>query len=285
MTGLSKIGLVLEGGGTRAIFTSGVLDAFLKHNISFDYVIGVSAGSCNGTSFVGKNYKRQHDITIDYVNDERYMGIKSMLKSGNYLNLPWIFGELTYDINALDQDEFENSKTTMHAVVTNAETGLGEYYVVDDIRKECPLLAASCALPLATKGIEYNGSVYFDGGIVDSIPVDHALSDGCDKAVVILTQHDGYQKKPLRNATVVSKALRKYPLLATALANRSEMYNAQLERVRELESQGKVFVIQPREPLACGTLEKNTLKLEQVYEIGRIYGKAAVEKLEEFMKD
>lgn len=282
---MSKIGLVLEGGGTRAIYTSGVLDVFLENDISFDYVIGVSAGSCNGTSFIGKNHRRQHDITIDYVNDERYMGIKSMLKSGNYLNLPWIFGELSYDLNALDQDEFERSPTTLTAVVTNAETGKGEYYIVDDIRKECPLLAASCALPLATKGVQYNGSVYFDGGIVDSIPVERALEDGCEKAVVILTQHDGYVKRPLRNTTVIAKALGKYPLLAAALAKRAEMYNSQLEKVRELEKEGKVFVIQPRVPLGCSTLEKNTLKLEQVYEVGRLNGNAAIEKLKKFMND
>ena len=106
-----KSGLVLEGGGSRAIYTSGVLDAFVENGITFPYVIGVSAGSCNGASFLGKNIHRQHDITINYVNDKRYMSLGNMIKKGEYLNGDWIFNELSYDINPLNQDEFENSNS------------------------------------------------------------------------------------------------------------------------------------------------------------------------------
>ena len=122
MKGTYKTGLVLEGGGTRAIFTSGVLDAFMENGIEFPYVIGVSAGTCNGASFLGKAHKRQHDITINYVNDKRYMSLDSMLKHGEYLNSEWIFNDLSYDIYPLNQDEFEKSKAVFCTVVTNAKT-------------------------------------------------------------------------------------------------------------------------------------------------------------------
>ena len=114
-------GLVLEGGGNRSIYTSGVLDAFMDEKIDFEYVIGVSAGSCNGVSFIAKNYRRQHDIIINYSNDKRYMGAGNMLKGHSFLNTDWIFGELAYDILPLNQDVFENSKTVLCAVATNVE--------------------------------------------------------------------------------------------------------------------------------------------------------------------
>lgn len=47
---LEKTGLVLEGGGMRGVFTSGVLDAFMKHDVYFPYTVAVSAGACNGMS-------------------------------------------------------------------------------------------------------------------------------------------------------------------------------------------------------------------------------------------
>lgn len=280
---MSKVGLVLEGGGTRAIYTSGVLDAFIKNEIRFPYVIGVSAGSCNGTSYLGGNYRRQHDITIDYVNDKRYMGIGSMLKNGMFLNLPWIFGELSYDLVPLNHEQFESSGSQLVVVVTNAQTAQAEYYTVDNFREECNILAASCALPLATKGVEVNGNKYFDGGIVDSIPVARALEDGCDKAVVILTQHDGYVKRQPKGIEVINKALRRYPKLAEALANRHVMYNQQLELVRRLEAEGKVIVIQPKTPLNAGTLEKRIDKLEEIYRLGYDDGVEKLAQVQEFL--
>lgn len=281
---MSKVGLVLEGGGTRAIYTSGVLDVFIKNQIQFPYVIGVSAGSCNGTSFLGGNYRRQHDITVKYVNDKRYMGITSMLKNGMFLNLPWIFGELSYDMMPLDHETFEDSGSRLVVVVTNAQTAQAEYYTVDNFREDCNILAASCALPLATKGIEIGGSRYYDGGIVDSIPAAHAIADGCDKVVVILTQHKGYQKRPPKGIEMINKALRQYPKLAAALAERHVMYNLQLELVRQMEREGRAIVIQPNEPLNAGTLERRVDKLEEIYTRGCEDGRAVLEQVCAFIK-
>ena len=160
-----KSGLVLEGGGIRAIYSSGVLDAFMENDIEFPYVIGVSAGSCNGVSFIGKNIHRMRDITINYSCDERYKSVKSMFKNGEYLNSKWIFGELTYDIYPLDYDTYEQSQAKMCVVATNAMTGKAEYFYPDDFRNGCEVLRASCALPMATRAVQLGKDFYFDGGI------------------------------------------------------------------------------------------------------------------------
>lgn len=281
---MSKVGLVLEGGGTRAIYTSGVLDSFLEHQIKFPYVIGVSAGSCNGTSFLGGNHRRQHDITVGYVNDKRYMGIHSMIKNGMFLNLPWIFGELSYEMMPLDHDTFEQSGSELVVVVTNVETAQAEYYTADNFREGCPILAASCALPLATKPVEIDGSKYYDGGIVDSIPAARALADGCDKVVVVLTQHKGYVKRPPKGVEVINRALKQYPQLAQALTNRHVMYNQQLELVQKLEREGKALILQPDRPLNAGTLERDVNKLEEIYQMGLDDANSLSNRIQEFVK-
>ena len=284
---MKKIGLVLEGGGTRAIYTSGVLDYFLEKDLKFPYIIGVSAGSCNGISYIGKNLRRQHDITIDYVNDERYMSVKSMLKNGEYLNIPWIFGELSYQLSPLNMEEFENSDTKLVAVVTNGDTCKAEYFDVDDVHDECPVLAASCALPLATKGVQIGETTYFDGGITDSIPFKHAIEvDGCDKVIVILTQHVGYKKTQIKGGDFLKKAMaKKYPLISDGILERHNMYNAQLQDLAEYQKQGRAFVIQPQEPLGAGTLEKNTEKLEEIYQRGYNDAEKLYNQVVEFMNE
>ena len=115
-------GLVLEGGGNRAIYTSGVLDAFMDQGITFPYVIGVSAGSCNAVSYIGKCRGRQHDISIQYSGDKRFMSLENMIKNGEFLNGEWLFGELSYDLSPLDQEAYDRANTTLCVVVTNALT-------------------------------------------------------------------------------------------------------------------------------------------------------------------
>lgn len=276
-------GLVLEGGGTRAIYSAGVLDALLENEISFPYVIGVSAGTCTGASFLGKCKRRYHDLTVNYVNDKRYMGVGNMLKTGEFLGSDWIFGELSYDIFPLDYDEFEKSNAVFCCVVANAKTGKAEYLYPKTLRpRGCPEIRASCSMPLVTKGVEIGGELYFDGGLVNSIPLERAIDDGCEKCVVVLTQHKGFQKKPVNPK--MTKLLKKYPQMAKAMETRHEMYNKQLEYVKEMEERGLALVIQPHAPLNCPTLEKNVEKLESIYQLGYRNGLDSVERVKEFLK-
>ena len=261
-----------------------MLDAFIEKGIEFPYVIGVSAGSCNGASFLGKAHRRQHDITINYVNDKRYMGMNHMLKDGEYLNYNWIFNELSYDLCPLDHDAFDNSGSVFCCVVTNAATGEAEYFYPKTLRpRGCPEIRASCALPGFTKGCEIGGELYYDGGLADSVPLKKALEDGCEKAVVILTQHKGYVKEPM-NQKLEPVFKMKYPKLCEAIMNRHEMYNAQLEYVKQMQEEGRAFVIQPLADLDCNALEKNTIKLESIYLLGRSQGEQMLDDVKKFMK-
>lgn len=279
-------GLVLEGGGNRGIFTSGVLDAFLENNIEFPYVIGVSMGSCNGVSFIGKCKNRQHDMIANYGNDKRYMSFNSLIKNGEYMNGNWLFGELTYELLPLDQDTFENAGTTICIPVTNAYTGKAEYMYPKSMREYgCPIVRASCSMPLATKGVEIDGIVYFDGGVTDSIPLKRAFEDGCKKTVTILTQDKLYLKKPMKDNVIISRMLKKYPLLKDALLNRHEMYNEQKRFVEEQEINGNTLVIRPPKPLNCSSIEKDLTKLEVIYQLGYQQGMKYAEEVKKFIAE
>ncbi len=274
-------GLVLEGGGNRAIYTSGVLDAFIEKGIEFPYVIGVSAGSCNATSFIAKNYRRQHDIVINYSNDKKYMGLGNILKGHSFLNTDWIFGELAYDILPLNQDEFDKSDTVLCAVATNGLTGKAEYFYPKSMRNGCDELKASCSLPGVTNGVEIGGTTFFDGGLVDSIPLERAFDDGCQKAVVILTQHKGYVKEPMNPK--VKRIFKKFPKVGEAAINRHIMYNKQLEFVKQCEQNGTAIVIQPTAPLNVSTLEKDVSKLEAIYQLGYKQGLDRADEIKAFL--
>ncbi len=281
-----KNGLVLEGGGTRAVFTSGVLDCFLDNKIEFPYIIGVSAGTCNAVSYISKSYRRQIDITLKYVNDKRYMSVENFLLKGEYLNYDWIFDELSYDLMPINQEIFDNANCHFVSVVTSAETGQAEYLTVPDVHKRgCIELRASCSLPIATKGTEINGKLYFDGGIADSIPAKKALDDNCEKIVVVLTQDVNYIKKSMdKIAPILRKKYKKYPKLADAILNRHNMYNSQLEYVKELEKEGRAYVVRPSHPLHCSTLEKNKDILNDIYQDGYSIAEKNINEIKEFLK-
>lgn len=279
-----KSGLVLEGGGIRAMYESGVLDAFMENDIEFPYVIGVSAGACNGVSYLGKNLHRMRDININYSGDKRYKSIQSIFKNGEYLNTKWVFGELSYELFPLDHDVYENSGSVMCVVATNALTGKPEYFYPKSFRNGCSELIASCALPVATKAVQIGKDFYYDGGVTDSIPLRRAFDDGCEKCVVILTQDKNFVKEPIGHEKAVNKILKKYPLVAEAVENRHIMYNKQREYVFEQQKKGNTLVICPDEPLHCSTLNITTEHQKEIYELGYKQGLNNIEKVKEFIK-
>lgn len=75
-------GLVLEGGGMRGVFTCGVLDAFMKHHLYFDYVVAVSAGACNGMSYISRQPRRARLSNIDMLAKYNYIGLRHLVTQG-----------------------------------------------------------------------------------------------------------------------------------------------------------------------------------------------------------
>ena len=263
-----KVGLVLEGGGMRALFTAGVLDALLDvKELDIDGIVGVSAGALFGVNYVSGQKERAIRYNKKYARDKRYMGLYSWITTGNAVNEEFAFYEIPFKLDVFDQEKFKQSKIDFYVVMTNVESGKPEYVLIKDVFKQMEYLRATSALPFASKIIEINGKKYLDGGISDSIPIDYCESLGYDKIVLVLTRPENTHKEDKLNF-LYKLVYRKYPNLVKRLINMGKDYEIVLKKIKDLENENKIFVIRPPKVLKIGRLEKSEDKIQNVYDIG-----------------
>lgn len=277
-----KIGLVLEGGGLRGVYTSGVLDAFLDNDIKFPYVIGVSAGVCNAISYFSKQRGRNIKVNVEHCDDKEYFSIKNILKKGAMFNENMLFDKIPHNLYPFDYDTYTKEYTTLKAVVTDCETGKPIYYELNDLKNQYDIVKASSWLPFISKMVHYDGKKLLDGGVSDSIPIKKALEDGCKKCVVVLTRPKEYRKTANKSGLVANIVYRNYPNFAKAISTRYKKYNDTLDYIEKLEKQGKIVVIRPSETLDVARLEKDPQKLIKAYRLG--YDDAVDQMIENFNK-
>ena len=278
-----KVGLVLEGGGMRALFTAGVLDALLDvKELDVDGIVGVSAGALFGANYVSRQKERAIRYNKKYARDKRYMGLHSWITTGNAVNKDFAFYELPFKLDVFDQEKFKQSKIDFYVVMTNVENGQAEYVLIEDIFEQMEYLRATSALPFASKIIEINGKKYLDGGISDSIPIDYCQSLGYDKIILILTRPENSYKEDKLNF-LYKLVYRKYPNLVERLINMGKDYEVVLKKIKDLETENKIFVIRPPKVLKIGRLEKNEDKIQSVYDIGLNTGKKEIDNLLKYL--
>ncbi|MDU2236604.1 MAG: DUF6363 domain-containing protein [Fusobacterium periodonticum] len=263
-----KIGLVLEGGGMRGLFSAGVLDALLElKELSVNGIVGVSSGALFGVNYVSKQKERAVRYNKKYADDKRYMGLHSWITTGNAVNKDFAFYELPYKLDVFDNETFKKAETDFYVVMTNVESGKPEYVLIEDAFAQMEYLRATSALPFASKIIEINGKKYLDGGISDSIPIDFCESLGYDKIIAVLTRPEGTYKED-KLGFLYKLVYRKYPNLVNSLLNMATDYEKVLVKIKDLENKGKIFVVRPPEVLKIGRLEKNRDKIQKVYDTG-----------------
>lgn len=279
----SKTGLVLEGGGMRGVFTSGVLDAFMKHQLYFNYVVAVSAGACNGMSYISRQPRRARIANIDYIAKYDYVGIKNLVTQGCILDQELLYDRFQNELIPFDYDEFFKHSSSFEMVTTNCNTGLAEYLTeTSDRQRACDVARASSSLPFLSKIVMIDGVPMLDGGIVDSIPVVRAMETGHATNVVVSTRNYGYRESgPDRK--IPNFIYKNYPRLRVALSRRIEAYNRQLQLTEDLEREGKIICIRPQKPMEVRRIDNDLEKLEALYEegflLGEIFCKSNVMKL------
>ncbi|SUT96455.1 patatin-like phospholipase family protein [Actinobacillus lignieresii] len=279
-----KIGLVLEGGAMRGMFTAGVLDVFLDENVHIDGAVTVSAGALFGINYPAKQRGRVLRYNLKYLNDKRYMGLHSLLTTGNIVNRDFAFYELPFTLDPFDQETFAQSQFDFWVTLTNVESGEAEYVKITDAFVQMEELRATSAMPMVSKMVEIDGKKYLDGGIANSIPLQKCIELGYDKIIVILTRPLDYRKKP-SSAALFKWFYRKYPKLIERWQNRYAEYNQAVEQVIKLQEQQQIFVIRPSQTLAISRLEKDPNKIKAMYELGVHDAKQLISALKDFLSE
>lgn len=262
-----KSGLILEGGGMRGVFTSGVLDNFMDRGIHFPYTIGVSAGACNGLSYMSYQRGRAKFSNIDLLEKYRYIGFKHLITKGNIMDFNLLFHTFPEKIIPYDYEKFAQSEAEYEMVTTNCITGKACYFNEKrDPKRIIDIVKASSSLPFLCPITYVDNIPMLDGGIADSIPLKRAQSLGFDNNLVVLTRNKGYRKSG--EMKVPPFFYRKYPKLCDAIRNRNRLYNQQMDLVEMLEKEGKLLVIRPELPILVDRMERDTKKLLDLYQQG-----------------
>ena len=264
---LMKIGLVLEGGAMRGMYTAGVLDTFLDKDFWVDGIISVSAGALFGVNYPSRQKERAIRYNKKFISDKRYISFKSLVSTGNIVNKDFAFYEVPFKYDVFDNKTFKESDVDFYVAVTNLQTAQAEYVKLIDPLAQMEVLRATSAMPYVSRPVEIDGIPYLDGAIADSIPVEQMQKLGYDKIIVILTRTLEYRKsKPM--IWIAKWFYRRYPHFADAVNQRYTMYNRQVENVIKLAEKGDIFVIRPSVDLKIKRIEKDPNKLQAMYELG-----------------
>lgn len=268
--------LVLEGGGLRGVFTCGVLDCFMDHGIRFPFTIGVSAGACNGLSYMSGQRGRAKASNIDLMDEHHYIGFRYLLTQRCIMDFKLLFEDFPERIIPYDYDAYFANPDRFVMVTTNCLTGKAEYFEEKSSSKRVmDIVRASSSLPFVSPVAYVDGVPMLDGGIADSIPVEFAMSQGYEKLVVILTRNKGYRKKDSR-MPAAKVFYHKYPSLQKALSERNAVYNRTMDLIERLEEEGRITVIRPLKPIEVSRMEKDTSKLIALYQEGYDIAKAMI---------
>lgn len=260
--------MILEGGGMRGVFTSGVLDCLMDKGIRFPYTIGVSAGACNGLSYISNQRGRAKFSNIDLLDKYHYIGIKHLIKKGNIMDFDLLFHTFPDEIIPYDYEKLASYEEHYEMVTTSCKTGKACYFE----EKKNPsriidIVKASSSLPFVCPITYVDGEPMLDGGIADSIPIMRARELGYDNNVVVLTRNKGY-RKTVKEMKYVSMFYKQYPALQEAIRNRNIIYNEQISMIEAMEDRGEIVVIRPQKPVEVDRMERNTKKLLALYEEG-----------------
>ena len=278
-----QAGLILEGGGMKGAYTSGVLDYFLEKELEFSDCYGVSAGAVNLCSFLSKQKKRGFKSLTGYMGNSRYCGLYSLITDGNIVNSQFSMDLIPNYLLPFDRETYDKYAGKAYAVVTNIETGEPEYLSIKQMPRGLRVVQASTALPLVFQTVDIDGKLYMDGGIADTIPIRKSILDGNRKNVIILTKERGYLRKPATGLSLIRMRYHKYPKIYEVMKERHNTYNETMEYIRRLEKEGKVFVIQPKVKSDVSRLEKNEEKMQNLYDSGYEDARACFDSLIAFL--
>lgn len=275
--------LVLEGGAMRGMFTAGVLDAFMDHDLFFEHVIGVSAGALMGYNYVAGQIGRSAYINLKYCSDWRYLSLRSFARTGNAFNREMSFDKIPNVYDPFPYNAFDDSPLRLTVVSSNLETGEADYHLVSDAKADIDYLIATSSMPLVSEIVEVDGKKLLDGGTCDSIPLIYSMLTKASKHVVVCTQCARYRKAANKLTPVLRQKYGEYPYYVERLAHRHFEYNRTKRALARLHEAGEIFVIEPERPVEISSMEQDPAKLLDLYEQGVAAALYALPRLREYL--
>ena len=283
---MGKVGLVLEGGAMRGMYTMGILDAFIENGIVADGTVGVSAGAVFGCNYKSRQAGRALRYNMQYCRDPRYCSFRSLIKTGDLFGADFCYRELPEELDLFDNEAYEKNPMPFYVVCTDVDTGKAVYHQCKTARGDDLLwMRASASLPLAARMVEVGGQRLLDGGIADPIPYAFSESLGFDRNIVILTRPFGYVKKKNGAMPLIAHRYKNHPEFVEAVANRHLIYNRELAEVRKAEKEGRALCFRPENDLPIGRVSHDPEALKRVYEIGYNQALKRLDETKDFIEE
>lgn len=263
----SKLGLVLEGGAMRGLYTAGVLDVMMENGIRPDVICGTSAGVTFGVNLPSGQKGRVLRYNIANAGKKEFISLHSLLTTGNIINVPFAYDILPHVLDPFDNEAFKASGIEFYATLTNVLTGEAEYHRITDCDAQMDTIRASASMPFLSRMVMIDGILYLDGGITDNIPIDKCLDEGCEKIIVVLTKPEGFTRRGSM-APLGRIFYHKYKNLVRAFEQRNERYNNCLKKLKQLEAEGRVVIIRPSRKVNISRLESDPAIITEMYKLG-----------------
>ncbi|MCD8301708.1 MAG: patatin family protein [Prevotellaceae bacterium] len=277
-------GLVLEGGGMRAMFSAGVMDVFMENGVRFDGIVGVSAGAAFGVNYKSGQAGRVIRYNPRFAPDSRYMGVRSFLTTGNYMNAEFCYHTVPLEYDIFDCEAYRQNPMEFHIVCTDAESGTPVYHQVTHIDSdELEWIRASGSLPIMTRPVKVGGRKMLDGGLTDSIPLKYFQQRGYGRCVVILTQPRNFLKRRTKLMPLFHMLMRRYPAVTRLMRQRHHMYNRQLKYIHEQEIMGNALLVNPETEISISRVSRKPRELTAAYNLGRAKGAEMLPRVKEFL--
>ncbi len=191
-----KSALVIQGGGMRGVFGAGCLVALaeLGYTSGFDEVYATSSGAINGAFFLADAMAFGATIYYEEINNARFI---NPLRFSKIMDLDWLFDEVVTRRKPLDVRRLCSNDIPLYIPCFDVDTA--------EVRVFCSqgaqaflldILKASTAIPIL-----YNRSVpvlegrFVDGGMVDPIPIQAAIANGCTDLLVLVTRPESFRAR------------------------------------------------------------------------------------------
>ena len=266
----------------RGLYSAGVLDVFMQNDIKADVVYGVSAGALFGLNYKSRQIGRAIRYNLKYAKNKNYMGLYSLITTGDVMNRDFCFRKLVYELDKLDFETYKNNPVEFYAVVTNLQTGKAEYKKIDDAQKDMEYFRASGSMPFVSIPVEIDGNLYLDGAISDAVPIKKALEANYEKIIVVLTRPSGHNRKK-KTRMPYKLFYGKYPNFVETTKNSYKEYNETMDLIEKLESENKIVVLRPSKWIKMQRVEKDTTKLQNIYDLGVSDCTKGLDKIREYL--